>query len=173
MTSARASSCPDTAFEEKHRDRASVSSRCQKSSCKSRRPREGRDELPRSLGPTVSSPLLTLAISLSQRRASSCPRSTGQDRSLSFLPSSSGVALSGASFRPSPPNNRLGIHLIDRFTAPEDILLLRYTRHVSFLALLLTLSPSFRVQFDDYPSLRTNLSYRGIVEKGPGDSLFL
>lgn len=79
------------------------------------------------------------------------------DRPLSFPPASSGVALSGASFRPSPPNNRLGIHLIDRFTAPEDILLLRYTRHVSLLALLLTLFPSFRVQLDDYPSLRNEL----------------
>lgn len=35
-----------------------------------------------------------------------------------------------SSFRPSLPKKRLGIYLIDRFTAPEDILSATYTRHV-------------------------------------------
>lgn len=46
--------------------------------------------------------------------------------SLSLCPSSS-------SFRPSLPKKRLGIYLIDRFTAPEDILSATvYETHIFF-----------------------------------------
>lgn len=78
-----------------------------------------------------------------------------------FFPSHDGVVppRAAASFRPSLPKKRRGIHLIDRFTVPEDILLLRYTRHV--FPFFVAWFPSLPTRDPPPPTLPLNLEIEG------------
>lgn len=97
----------------------------QKSSCKSRYVYRAREVLPYTLGPF---PFFLLLL----------PSTSARYVSLSFSPSLS-------SFRPSLPKKRLGIYLIDRFTAPEDILSVTVYVYI-YISFLSSLGQSCRLE---------------------------